>query len=215
VLADKENSQVENGLTGRVWSRTKTTYGANPIRASREVAGKARKVPPAIQVIGRPVEMVSSPLRQQFMSPLNESSQRTATVANSSLTQAFWQSMSLDESVDMGTIEDPVAPGFLSPGGMVSPMIFGTKDGVVWSPSRQNQNAAARMHTLKKDLMALPASRKSEASPTMVMSPSPEDPFSAFPSFAAVLSLDHGTERLIIAYPPPAVTVAFADGKRR
>jgi len=204
VLADKENNEFDDdGLTGKVWSRTKTAYGTNPARASRQVAGKARKIPPAIQVIGRPAEMISSPLRQQFMSPLNESSQRTATAANTSLAQAFWQSMSLDESVD-----DAAAPGFLSPGGMISPMIFGTKEGVVWSPSRQYEDAAARVRTLKKELMTL---GKPDVPPAMVMSPSPEDPFSAFPSFAAVLSLDHRTEGSIITYPPRVVTVESAE----
>ncbi|KAJ3761364.1 hypothetical protein EV360DRAFT_37932 [Lentinula raphanica] len=194
VLAEQENAEIEDGerLAGRA---------------------KAKKVPPAITIIGRSAEMVSSPLRQEFLTPVEESPQHTATAANTSskshsqLTQAFWQSMSLDESMDdVGspriTNEDPVASGLLSPGGMISPMIFATKEGVVWSPPRRD----VLFH--KKDLKDTVFS--SGGSRAMVMSPSPEDPFSAFPSFSAVLSLDHGKEESIITYPPPAVTVETA-----
>ncbi|KAJ3888887.1 hypothetical protein GG344DRAFT_52761 [Lentinula edodes] len=189
VLADTENHVVENEGT---------------------------KVPPAITIIGRSAEMVSSPLRQDFLAPVEESPQHTATAANTAgknhaqLTQAFWQSMSLDETANMtspyNTNEDPVASGLFSPGGMISPMIFATKEGVVWSPPRRD----ALFH--KKDLMDMPI--KSGGSRAMVMSPSPEDPFSAFPSFSAVLSLDHGKQELIIAYPPAAVTVESASERR-
>jgi len=212
VLADKENLGAEDGVSTEVWSGTKTAYGTT--YASRERTRKARKVPPTIQVFGHAAEMVSSPLRQHLMTPVDDSSQHTATVAkfNASLSQAFWRSMSLDESVDLSspsiTTEDPVTFGLLSPGGLVSPMIFATKDGVVWSPSRQN--VTAQMQRLKKDLMTISGPHKSVSPPEMVMSPSPEDPFAAFPSFAAVLSLGHGTEGSIIAYPPPVVTVESA-----
>ncbi|KAJ4470971.1 hypothetical protein J3R30DRAFT_3686115 [Lentinula aciculospora] len=216
VLADKENTGVESddAFSGRVWSRTKTVYGSSPSLVSREAGAnmKAKKVPPSITVLGRSAEMVSSPLRQEFLTPVEESPQHTATVANAGgkghaqLTQAFWQSMSLDETVDVTspciTSEDPVASGLLSPGGMISPMIFATKEGVMWSPPRKD----VLLH--KKDLMN--TSFKSGGSRAMVMSPAPEDPFSAFPSFSAVLSLDHGKEESIIAYPPPAVTVESA-----
>ncbi|KAE9391773.1 hypothetical protein BT96DRAFT_297575 [Gymnopus androsaceus JB14] len=185
VLADKENV----GLMNR--SRTKTVSGYAPSRVSR-LSGKAKKVPPAITIIGRASEMrVSSPLKRNFS------------------TAAFWQSMSLDETVDMSspciTSEDPVASGLFSPGGMISPMIFATKDGVVWTPPRRDA-------LFKRDLMDV--SRKSESPRAMVLSPSPEDPFSAFPSFTAVLSLDHGKGESIIAYPPPAVTVESAMERR-
>ncbi|KAJ3826871.1 hypothetical protein F5878DRAFT_625634 [Lentinula raphanica] len=217
VLAEQENAEIEDEerLAGRVWSRTKTVYGTTPSLVSREAGAKAKakKVPPAITIIGRSAEMVSSPLRQEFLTPVEESPQHTATAANTSskshaqLTQAFWQSMSLDESMDdVGspriTNEDPVASGLLSPGGMISPMIFATKEGVVWSPPRRD----VLFH--KKDLKDTVFS--SGGSRAMVMSPSPEDPFSAFPSFSAVLSLDHGKEESIITYPPPAVTVETA-----
>ncbi|KAJ4470984.1 hypothetical protein C8R41DRAFT_603056 [Lentinula lateritia] len=221
VLADTEKNHVvgtEGAFTGRVWSRTKTVYGSNPSLVSREAGAKpkAKKVPPAITIIGRSVDMVSSPLRQDFLAPVEESPQRTATAANTAgknhaqLTQAFWQSMSLDETADMtspyNNNEDPVTSGLFSPGGMISPMIFATKEGVVWTPPRRD----ALFH--KKDLMDMPI--KSGGSRAMVMSPSPEDPFSAFPSFSAVLSLDHGKQESIIAYPPAAVTVESASERR-
>jgi len=210
VLADKENV----GLMNR--SRTKTVSGYAPSRVSR-LSGKAKKVPPAITIIGRASEMrVSSPLKRNFSTAVSvEDPQQTATVANTngngdaSLTQAFWQSMSLDETVDMSspciTSEDPVASGLFSPGGMISPMIFATKDGVVWTPPRRDA-------LFKRDLMDV--SFKSESPRAMVLSPSPEDPFSAFPSFTAVLSLDHGKGESIIAYPPPVVTVESAMERR-
>ncbi|KAJ3794076.1 hypothetical protein GGU11DRAFT_690535 [Lentinula aff. detonsa] len=192
VLADQESAGVENQET---------------------LAGR---VPPTITIIGRSAEMVSSPLRQEFLTPVEESPQHTATAANTNskshaqLTQAFWQSMSLDESVDVSSPhisnEDPVASGLFSPGGMISPMIFATKEGVVWSPPRRDDIFQ------KKAVMDTPF--KSGGSRAMVMSPSPEDPFSAFPSFSAVLSLDHGKEESIIAYPPPAVTVESAFERR-
>jgi len=214
VLADKENVSAVNEGIGKLRSRNKTISGYMPSRVSRLAAGKAKKVPPAITVISRAAEMrVSSPLKCEFSTAV-EDSQQTATVANTrgngdaSLAQAFWQSMSLDDSVDMIspciTTEDPVASGLLSPGGMISPMIFATKEGVVWTPPRKDA-------LFRKDLLDL---RKPERSRAMVLSPAPEDPFSAFPSFAAVLSLDHGKEDPIIAYPPPAVTMESALERR-
>jgi len=208
MLADA-GVENEQELTGRVWSRTKTIYGSNPSRVSRvtlEGAPKAKKVPPALTLIGRTAETHgSSPLKQDFLSPVQE--QRTATVANTnaSLTHAFWQSMSLEETADMRspliTTDDPVDSGLFSPGGMISPMIFfATKEGVVWSPPRKDSLS-------KKGLMD--SAVKSDSPRAMVLSPSPEDPFSAFPSFSAVLSLDHGMEDSIIAYPPPAVTAGL------
>lgn len=216
VLADKENVGGMNEGVTNVRLRNKTVSGPIPSHVSRLNGGKAKKVPPAITIIGRTAEMrVSSPLKREFSSAAVEDSQQTATIANTnnngdaSLSQAFWQSVSLDNSVDMSspciTSEDPVASGLLSPGGMISPMIFATKDGVVWSPPRRDA-------LFKKDLMDV--SRKSESPHTMVLSPSPDDPFSAFPSFAAVLSLDHGKGESIIAYPPPAVTVESAQEGR-
>jgi hypothetical protein len=213
VLADKENvGVIINQPVGQPRLRNKTVSGSIPSHVSRLNGGKAKKVPPAITIIGRTAEMrVSSPLKRGFSSAAVEDPQRTATVTNTigngdaSLSQAFWQSVTLDESVDMSspciTSEDPVASGLLSPGGMISPMIFATKDGVVWSPLR------TRDTLFKKDLMDISVSRKSESPRAMVLSPSPDDPFSAFPSFAAVLSLDHGKGESIIAYPPPAVTM--------
>ncbi|KIK71447.1 hypothetical protein GYMLUDRAFT_52525 [Collybiopsis luxurians FD-317 M1] len=212
VLADKGGvgPAKENIRAGRFWSRSKTLSGYGD--ASRISRGK--KVPPAITIIGKPAEMVSSPLRKEFLTPVQEFAQHTATVANAkgnvadaSLTQAFWQSISVDDSVDMSspciTSEDPVASGLFSPGGMISPMIFATKEGVVWSPPRPE--------TWKKNIRD---TRKSDSPRGTVMSPSPEDPFSAFPSFTAVLSLDHGTEGSIITYPPPAVTVESSVERR-
>jgi hypothetical protein len=249
LAADKENSilntegesDVGDVFGGRVLSRTKTIHAIPPRTRDGGVGGggrfgtrKAKKVPPAITVIGRGAEMVfpSSPLRQEFLTPVQESPQ-TATIANSSshtnnakknggdiadgnaanasltLTHAFWQSISLDESVDMSspviTSEDPVASGLFSPGGMISPMIFATKDGVVWSAS-QTINHASILKMKKEEKKKDSAVTRRPGYRAGVMSPSPEDPFSSFPSFAAALSLHHGTEE-VIAYPPPAVTV--------
>lgn len=196
---DKENS-AEGGRRNSVGSNTSRLS-----RAVSEGSAKTKKVPPAITVIKRPSEIrmhVQSPLAQEFLSPVEESPQMTATAANVrhpvSLTQAFWQSMSLDETVDETspylTTEDPVASGLLSPG-MISPMVFATKEGVLWSPPRKD--------SLKKD-----------DAPIRVLSPSPEDPFAAFPSFAAALSLESGAGESMITYPPPAVTVESAVERR-
>ncbi|KAG2022404.1 hypothetical protein CC2G_000155 [Coprinopsis cinerea AmutBmut pab1-1] len=150
-----------------------------------------------------------------------------------SLSNAFWDSMTLEEGdtpmvtaleypesavemeeVDLkspapvlGNIKSP-APALKSPG---PALMFGTQDGSVWSPSIPKK-PAAREALLRTALMSPgkaafpkpPAAGKVKHS--VVASPSPNDPFASFPSFAAVLTLDTASQASgPLAYPPRAV----------
>jgi len=131
-----------------------------------------------------------------FLSPVKESpSVKTpatrpaplplaAETSEAQLSTAFWQAMTLEET--------PVSSGLKSPA-----LMFGNQDGTLWSP-----------RPLKKEFRGMGETMASMMSPAQrnmfrkgdVASPSPNDPFAAFPSFTvALMSMDG-----MISYPPRA-----------
>ncbi|KAF9025412.1 hypothetical protein BDZ89DRAFT_79489 [Hymenopellis radicata] len=145
---------------------------------------------------------ISSPLAQMTFGP------------STSLSMEFWQAVSLsgdqehdhDHEVHAGSPVD--VPAFA----------FATKDGNLWSPgiptrSKKDEDPPSiisptgngREHGSGLDVHAL----------SMVKSPDPDDPFSAFPSFSVVLSLG-GAEGLgLVTYPEPVITVQRPTAGKR
>ncbi|KAF9461933.1 hypothetical protein BDZ94DRAFT_1262540 [Collybia nuda] len=201
---DKENDS-DTEVRGR-------TLGRWPNRSSR---GSRRRSPPSR---ARSLEVkqkrrqnigphVSSPLLQHFLSPVQESPHTTRTTnpgvdsvssESTRLSQAFWQSVSLHEGGDSLSFAFPVSPidhhGFLA-----SPVsiLFGNKDGSLWSPGPQRKEHSRL--TSNVEVSMLSPAQKRAFSKSMVASPSPNDPFSAFPSFSVALM---GVSGDTIAYPP-------------
>jgi hypothetical protein len=106
-----------------------------------------------------------------------------ADTAEAQLSSAFWQAMTLEET--------PVSSGLKSPA-----LMFGNQDGTLWSPRPRKKEfrgmgeMASMMSPAQRNVF-----RKGD-----VASPSPNDPFAAFPSFTVALMNMDG----VISYPPRA-----------
>ena len=137
-----------------------------------------------------------SPSTQQFLSPVQESPRVTITKppplnlteddASTRLSHAFWESVSLDP-------RDMLSPSGVNHEVVTSPtppIMFGRKDGTLWSPG------LPRMKSRDISRSLLSPTPKARLRKSVVASPSPNDPFAAFPSFSIALS---GTD---ITYPP-------------
>jgi len=128
--------------------------------------------------------------------------------STSSLSNAFWDSMTLEGETPMVTaLEYPESavqmedidlqsPSFVKSPKVSTPapaLMFGGQDGSVWSPSAVPKKTAARDMLLRSALMS-PAkaafAKPKQVKRAVIASPSPNDPFASFPSFAAALTLD-------------------------
>jgi hypothetical protein len=130
---------------------------------------------------------------------------------SSNLSHAFWQSVSLEDSTTQ-TLPSPAFPESVSVSGSEGSaealptrpsrgseqMMFASKDGALWSPRVATHEPPAGMLS--------PAQKVAfrNFSHSMVASPSPNDPFAAFPSFSVVLSGSGTSGVAPIAYPPRA-----------
>jgi hypothetical protein len=138
--------------------------------------------------------------QNNFLSPVRESPRVTVTkpapldLEGDSLSQAFWQSVSLEEP------ESAYMTANEGPEGLKSPMpgiMFGNKDGSLWSPRVPKKDVSRR---LGAEMSVLSPAQRIAFSKGMVASPTPNDPFAAFPSFSiALMSMDG-----IVTYPPRA-----------
>jgi len=124
------------------------------------------------------------------------------------LSNAFWQSMTLESANE----DEPMVTALEYPSSALSvPMsplsqlparvslMFGGKDGALWSPQ------------LRPEGMLSPG-RKTAFNGTQmkrsyIASPSPHDPFAAFPSFS--VALQKGDSVGAVAYPPRAALEGF------
>lgn len=137
-------------------------------------------------------------LARRMLSPVEELSsavEAETTTDEERLSQEFWRSVTLEEPPNNNTVitrkNDTTTPSF----------IFGSKDGALWSPGLPRKTP---LEPIGLSSMLSPLSRTSfakQANKQAILSPTPNDPFSAFPSFTAVLS----TSAAAIAYPPRAV----------
>ncbi|TFK42246.1 hypothetical protein BDQ12DRAFT_598937 [Crucibulum laeve] len=200
-------STVEEEVRGRTMERG---WPKN-----RERGDMIKDLPARARARAPPFTPIPSPLAQSFLSPVQESpleSRRPAPLdlepASSRLSQAFWQSVSLEETE---SVTSPAFPesiesseslevkGLISPQPAATPQfMFAGEDGSLWSPSLPRNQ---RQRSLRDSLLS-PGQRMafSKFSRSVVASPSPNDPFAAFPSFSIALST--GGEAASIAYPP-------------
>lgn len=82
------------------------------------------------------------------------------------LNEAFWKSISLEDDLEPRTAQ---------------PIIFGRENGEIWEE--------------EEALEGMFSARPKAPDRSSVMSPTPADPFSAFPSFSAAISLDTGIQK--------------------
>jgi hypothetical protein len=142
---------------------------------------------------------VASPLKQDFLSPVRETPRVTVTKpAPLDLEGQFWQSVSLEEpeSAYM-TANETLPEGLKSP---APEIMFGNHDGSLWSPRVPKKDGLGRARAIGAEMSVLSPAQRIAFSKGMVASPSPNDPFAAFPSFSIALSGMDG----VITYPPRA-----------
>lgn len=146
---------------------------------------------------------LEAPKQQQFLTPVRESPRVIVTkpapldLEGDSLSQAFWQSVSLEEPESAYATAQEIPENIKSPG--VPNFMFGNKDGSLWSPRVPKRD---RGRSLGINLAStLSPSQRKAFSKGLVASPSPNDPFAAFPSFSVAMM--NGMDG-IITYPPRA-----------
>jgi len=140
---------------------------------------------------------------------------KPAPLAIDSLTQDFWQSVSLDASSDAASIDEPMVTALEYPESAVEyeekfdmtmrsaaqpPLMYADAAGALWSPALPVPGK--KVTRLRESLMS-PGVTKSFESRVVrrdFTAPSPNDPFAAFPSFTAALQGE------TIQRPAPAVT---------
>ena len=124
------------------------------------------------------------------------------------LSQAFWEVVSLEEAeksadeVMVTALEYPASAVQCGEIMDSQPQImYGDADGVLWSPGLPESDAA--VDNIRDSLMS-PGKRSSLRKIVRkdFTAPSPNDPFAAFPSFAAVM--ERGSLESVIAYPSRA-----------
>jgi hypothetical protein len=183
---DKENAELA-GV-----ARTKSLDSPKSKRAMKRPA--SLNVP-----AGRPAApRVSSPLANKFLSPVAESP-TTVTVASTRLTKEFWQSISLEdaegEHYQLSALEAHEEGS--TPVSAVPRFIFGTKDGLLWSPGLPPKEPSSVAEI--RSPADTTSSEFEKLDRSMVTSPGDQPP--TYPSIETVLSMDAAS----ITYPPPVV----------
>lgn len=136
---------------------------------------------------------------------------KPAPLAIDSLTQDFWQSVSLEaSSSDAASIDEPMVTALEYPESAVEyeekfdmtmrsaaqpPLMYGNAQGALWSPALPVRGQ--KVNRLRESLMS-PGMNKSFESKVVrrdFTAPSPNDPFAAFPSFTAALQLGDTIQR--------------------
>lgn len=189
--ADSENvnEDVENrGHTSGRWPTVNTVSDkrSSSLTRARSLQETKRRSGPRLETTAA----------QQFLTPVQESPRVTITKppplnldGDACLSHAFWESVSLEP----GNMLSPSVRGHEA---MMSPtlptIMFGKKDGTLWSPGLPKK-ARPNMR-----LPLSPTAPKAQLRKSVVASPSPNDPFAAFPSFSIALSGSVAS----IAYPP-------------
>jgi len=159
-----------------------------------------------------------SPLGRGIFSPAVSTLNRPnkpAPLAMDSLTQAFWESVSLASSRGSASadIDEPMVTALEYPESAVEyeekldmtlrsaaqpPLMYAGADGALWSPALPRRGA--KLEKIRESLMSPAPAKTFER--TIVRrdftAPSPNDPFASFPSFAAAM----GTAAEGLRYPP-------------
>ena len=143
-----------------------------------------------------PAAPTPSSLGRSVFSPcINEGKVPAPLDMESRLNEAFWNSMSLEESDD-----EVMFTALEYPSSAVEPQImYASADGALWSPALPEPGAA--VNRIRESLMS-PNKRSSFSGIVRkdFTAPTPNDPFAAFPSFAAVMEVDRA-----ITYPSTVV----------
>lgn len=178
---------------------------------------------------------IASPLQQSFGPPTTAGLQRSHKPAPlalepkddaSALSDAFWEAVSLGGETPMVTapeypssevggmeleevdFKSPALAALKSPPPSMPMLMFGNSLGEIWSPSfKQPAASTPRRESLLRHALMSPAKVAFRAAKRSdFAAPSPNDPFAAFPSFAAALSMAPSDSS--IAYPAPIATMA-------
>lgn len=184
---DKENAEVAGVARAKSFDSPKTK------RAMKRPA--SLNVPAGLPAAPR----VSSPLaNNKFLSPVPESPS-TVTIASTRLNQEFWQSVSLEdadgEHYQLSVLETHEEGS--TPVSAVPRFIFGTKDGLLWSPGLPPKEPSSVAEVRSPADGASFEFEKLDRS----MVTSPGDQPHTYPSISTVLSMDANA----ITYPPPVV----------
>jgi len=122
----------------------------------------------------------------------------------SRLSEDFWMSVHLEDSAK--SEDDEVMVTALEyPSSAFNDshqIMYASADGALWSPALPKQGAA--VNRIRESLMSAPSKRSSFGGNIIrkdFTAPTPNDPFAAFPSFAAAMELDSA----MIAYPSRVV----------
>lgn len=174
-----------------------------PMQRRASVTGATRAARPASLTVPRagtpvvPELSVTTVNANSVLSPVPESAFVNVS-PETRLSNAFWESLSMEqpksiliksESKPVNELDVPVSA--------VPKFTFGTRDGALWSPGLPRKQPVA-------ESLVSPSVRSAFGTVTKeLMSPAPSDPFAAFPSFAAVLSMGES-----ITYPAPVVREA-------
>ena len=135
--------------------------------------------------------------RSVFSPSVNESKIPAPLDLESRLNEAFWKSVSLAESDD----EDMFTALEYPSSAVDSQTMYDSVGGALWSPALPKPGAA--VNRIRESLMS-PGKRSSFSGIVRkdFTAPTPNDPFAAFPSFAAAMEVDS-----IITYPSRVVLI--------
>ncbi|KAG6901591.1 hypothetical protein C0995_010262 [Termitomyces sp. Mi166 len=202
VAMDIDKDGSETPERGR-WPTKTGKFQPRSRARSLDKEPKSRRRPNLVQA-----QHVASPLPESFLSPVMESTSAKAkpTPASLDLETQFWDSLTLEEAEPESAYAtaNEILESAVSVSSPVANIMFGSKDGQLWSP-RMSKKDIHRDRVLGVDIgSALSPAQRKVFSKSMVASPSPNDPFAAFPSFTiAMMSGMDGN----ITYPPRARVV--------
>jgi len=124
--------------------------------------------------------------RSVFSPSVNEGQIPAPLDLESRLNEAFWNAVSLEEEGD----DEVMVTALEYPPSAVEPQImYASADGALWSPAMPKPGAA--VNRIRESLIS--SSKRSSFSGIVrkdFTAPTPNDPFAAFPSFAAAMEVD-------------------------
>jgi hypothetical protein len=157
----------------------------------------AKKRPAALDIGNDAFAMSADSQNEVFYSANADSAVPHSETESEKLSQDFWQSVSLSSTP--AVVEEV-------PFSAVPRFMFGTRDGALWSPGLPRKAETPNIESmLSPGVTRTNFAFMSENPEILSPTPLPYDPFSAFPSFAAVL----GGEGVI--YPERVVKAAPAE----
>jgi len=148
-----------------------------------------------------------------IFSPAVASLNRTkkpAPLALDSLAESFWQSVSLEGSSDVASIDEPMVTALEYPESAVEyeekfdmtlrsaaqpSLMYANAEGALWSPALPV--SGRQVNRIRESLMSPGVTKSFERKVVRrdFTAPSPNDPFAAFPSFTAALQMGDGIQR--------------------